>query len=410
MNINERIFDKLKEKGMSQKELSKLTGISQSTISDWKNHNKVPGSDKLLLISKALGITVDELISDEAIPNSDESFVIDYFRKADAEQKSRILAYINKLSAMSGFEKMNQLTAKSEPNIVDADFLNKKLLARKLRKLARLDRIVLDESEHDSKLNLHLFKYLDYLGIDKLDYIKSYLKTIQPFMLTEMKSQEKFENAICVLDGGYRISLYIKVDATKGEEVIVSFHENNKGGIARSNHKNTNNSYVYVFADSIGSQVVGTDNYTINLFITRGVKTIPINVPATKYDEDGFLVRLSYITNAITDIVNQYLEELYTSDIEFSQIDLFSSLNQLSFTSYGNDIFSNISLLIDSVLVQKNPISKQVADGALCIYCSSVQLLENDKKELLEALKERFRVNASRVMPLLIERIENNLI
>ena len=410
MSINERIFDKLKERGMSQKGLSKLTGISQSTISDWKNHNKVPGSDKLLLISKALGITVDELISDEAIQNSDESFVIDYFRKADAGQKSRILAYINKLSAMSGFEKMNQLTAKPEPNIVDADFLNKKLLARKLRKLARLDRIVLDESEHDSKLNLHLFKYLDYLGIDKLDYIKSYLKTIQPFMLTEMKSQEKFENAICVLDGGYRISLYIKVDSTKGEEVIVSFHENNKNGIAKTNTKFSNNTYVYVFADSIGSHVLDSDNYTINLFITRGVKTIPINVPATKYDEDGFLVRLSYITNAITDIVNQYLEELYTSDIEFSQIDLFSSLNQLSFTSYGNDIFSNISLLIDSVLVQTNPISKQVADGALCIYCSSVQLLENDKKELLEALKERFRVNASRVMPLLIERIENNLI
>jgi hypothetical protein len=64
-------------------------------------------------------------------------------------------------------------------------------------------------------------------ALNKLDYIKSYLKTIQPFMLTEMKSQEKFENAICVLDGGYRISLYIKVDSTKGEEVIVSFHENN---------------------------------------------------------------------------------------------------------------------------------------------------------------------------------------
>jgi hypothetical protein len=156
--------------------------------------------------------------------------------------------------------------------------------------------------------------------------------------------------------------------------------------------------------------VVGTDNYTINLFITRGVKTIPINVPASKYDEDGFLVRLSYINNAITDIVNQYLEDLYTSDIEFSQIDLFSSLNQLSFTSYGNDTFSNISLLIDSVLMQTNPVSKQVADGALCIYCTSVELLENDKKELLEALKGRFKVSSSRVMPLLLERIENNLL
>ena len=36
MLISERIFELLLSKEMSQKEFSKKTGISQSTISDWK--------------------------------------------------------------------------------------------------------------------------------------------------------------------------------------------------------------------------------------------------------------------------------------------------------------------------------------------------------------------------------------
>lgn len=123
MSINERIFDKLKEKGVSQKELSKLTGISQSTISDWKQHNKVPGADKIVAISKALGITVDELLSEEGAYNSEEKLIIDYYRKASLEQKERLLTYLKKLSAIPGMEMINQVAEKSSLDIADADFL-----------------------------------------------------------------------------------------------------------------------------------------------------------------------------------------------------------------------------------------------------------------------------------------------
>ena len=106
---------------------------------------------------------------------------------------------------------------------------------------------------------------------------------LQPFMISEIKSQEKFDNAICIIDEFYRISLYIKVDATIGEEIIVSFHENNKNGITKRNAVNNRIGDVYVFADSIGSHIANTDTYSINLFITRGVKTFPISLAARKY-------------------------------------------------------------------------------------------------------------------------------
>lgn len=422
MDINKRIFEVLDEKGISQKELSKRTGISESTISDWKRKGKTPGIDKLILLCEKLNVDIYSLagIDYEYQLDDDEKLVIDMYRSTDPGSRKRLLAYIKSFENISSLplindnsldnNRYNKNVDSNEIFQPDQFFLQQKLMAKKLRKLAKLDRIKLDETEHASKLNLHLLKYLDYIGIDKLEYIKQYLSNIQPFMISEIKSQEKFDNAICILDEFYRISVYIKLDATFGEEIIVSFHENNKSGVARRNTYNSNLSYVYVFADSIGSHVNNTDNYTVNLFITRGVSTFPINVPASKYDADGFLVRYTYINNAIIDISNRYLEDLYTSDIDFTSVELFTNLQQLSFTSYGNDAFSNISLLIDSLIIQKNVYSKQIADTAMCIYCNSLDLLESDKKELIETLKERYKVNSVKALPQIIERIELNLL
>ncbi len=415
MNFNERLFKILEERGITQKELSKKSGISESTICDWKRKGKVPGIDKVLIISRVLGISLYDLISDDLISDDHpadyvlddkEKLLIERYRALDDGHKRRLLAYfeqIYKPELPSDTDKEEKTTAS------DTELLQQKVLARRLRKLAKLGRITLDETQHASKLNLHLFKYLDYIGIDKLEYVKKYLASIQPFMISEIKSQEKFENAICILDECYRISLYIKVDATKGEEVVVSFHESNNRGIARRSSFINNMSYVYVFADSIGSHVIGTENYTINLFITRGVATIPINVPASRYDEDGFLVRYVYINNAVIDVANRYLEDLYTSDIDFSQIEVFSSTQQLSFTSFGNDIFSNISIMIDSLIIQNTLSGKQIADSALCIYCGSLDLLDSDKQELLDTLRERYKVNSVKAIPQILERVELNL-
>ena len=45
--INFKEFEKLKEKGMSQKEFSQKTGIAESSISDWKKKHTNPVSDKI---------------------------------------------------------------------------------------------------------------------------------------------------------------------------------------------------------------------------------------------------------------------------------------------------------------------------------------------------------------------------
>ena len=46
-------------------------------------------------------------------------------------------------------------------------------VCKKIRQLAKLDRISLDETEHRSGLNKHLFDYIEYCGLNVLDFIKN---------------------------------------------------------------------------------------------------------------------------------------------------------------------------------------------------------------------------------------------
>ena len=421
MQVWEKIFELMKKKGMTQKEFSKATGIAESTVSDWKRKKLNPGIDKLPVICSILGVSADELLFDKRdqmadyIMSVDSSLLIEQFKRSDTDEQLRLFTYLVRVKDMTA-DRGTDLRSKTpavhgsaEKPDPDHEFQIRKNLARKLRKLSRLSRLKLDETEHASRMNLHLFKYLDYLGLDKLDFIKDYLSHIQPYMISEIRSQERFDNAVCVLDEYYRISVYIKADTTKNEEIIVSFHENHKYGIAKRNSIVKRDRWVYVFADSIGSHVNDTDDYAINVFIMRGVRTFPLSIAATRYDDDGFMVRASDISTALVGISNHYLEDLYTADLDFSGIELFTSLQQLSFTSFGNDVFSNISLLIDSLLIQNDSGSRQIADAALCIYCSSVELMQGDKKELLDTLKIRFSVNSVKVLPQILERVEINL-
>lgn len=62
MLISERIYKYMEEKGISQLEFSKRTGISQSTVSDWKRKKTNPSADKIMIICEVLGISPYELL------------------------------------------------------------------------------------------------------------------------------------------------------------------------------------------------------------------------------------------------------------------------------------------------------------------------------------------------------------
>lgn len=109
MTISERIFQILKQKEISQKEFSIQTGISQSTISDWKHKNSNPASDKIMVICDVLEITPYELLSGTENCNFKQlDYIIldkesyDYkllkkLRELNESEKNQVMGYIDAL-------------------------------------------------------------------------------------------------------------------------------------------------------------------------------------------------------------------------------------------------------------------------------------------------------------------------
>jgi len=296
----------------------------------------------------------------------------------------------------------------AEERGIDTSMIN---VCSRIRRIAKLERVRLDEEEHRSRLNRHLFEYIEYCGLDKLDFIKNYLSNLQPYMIERRKDQEKVETFVCVIDNLYRISVYIKIDTKQFEEIIVSFHENNKRGIAKTNTliKMDNKKYVPIFADSILSY--SEDNkYIVKAFFQRGLKVLPLELPALKC-KDVFIVQQSAINLQFVSYCNDYIRELYTSDLDldFDKIEVFSVLQQISFTSYGRDTFSSISILIDSLCIQNDYVSKSVADLALITFVQNLKLTTEQQEELKILLFDKYKVSDIKKIDLILQRVSENL-
>lgn len=73
-----RLKNIMSERKITQSELSKRTGIRQSSISDWLNGRYEPKQDKIYLIAQALGVSPSWLLGyDETTSNQTEDYYVD---------------------------------------------------------------------------------------------------------------------------------------------------------------------------------------------------------------------------------------------------------------------------------------------------------------------------------------------
>lgn len=116
MNIYEKIFARLEELHMSQIELSRRTGIATSTISDWRKKKINPQADKLVIICKALDMSLVDLLCDEEETEKqastdlllDEKHIIEVYRSSDLETKRRVLRYFELLEICRDINEANE--------------------------------------------------------------------------------------------------------------------------------------------------------------------------------------------------------------------------------------------------------------------------------------------------------------
>ena len=111
MTIRDRIFDKLDELNMTQKEFSEKTGIAQSTVSDWRKKRTNPTADKIMVICKVLDVPVEWLLSGiepEGVrgnpadwyaidADTDSGFLITAFNSMNKGTQARLLGYAEAL-------------------------------------------------------------------------------------------------------------------------------------------------------------------------------------------------------------------------------------------------------------------------------------------------------------------------
>ena len=78
-SLLQRLLD---ERGLSQADLSKLTGIRASSISDWINGVYYPKQDKRLLVARVLNIPPDRLYAlDEDEPPTEGDYWKDKYKE-----------------------------------------------------------------------------------------------------------------------------------------------------------------------------------------------------------------------------------------------------------------------------------------------------------------------------------------
>lgn len=115
MLISERIYRYLEEKKMTQIEFSQKTGISQSTISDWRRKGTNPSADKIMIICEVLDVSPYELLSgtenkklkeykqtDYVVidKKSKEYVLIEAYQQLDFDSQKRLEGYLKALKDM----------------------------------------------------------------------------------------------------------------------------------------------------------------------------------------------------------------------------------------------------------------------------------------------------------------------
>ena len=115
MNISDRIFEKMSEMKMTQKEFSERTGILQSTISEWKKRHTNPSADKIMVICSILEVSPEWLLSGTDTKegyrnrmdwfvidrNSETGHIIEQYNKMDAQMRARLRGYMEALNEKS---------------------------------------------------------------------------------------------------------------------------------------------------------------------------------------------------------------------------------------------------------------------------------------------------------------------
>lgn len=72
MEFKDRLFEARRRKGFSQEDLANACLVSRQAVSKWENGTSKPDSGNLMLISRCLDVSIDELLGNEVLKEEKE--------------------------------------------------------------------------------------------------------------------------------------------------------------------------------------------------------------------------------------------------------------------------------------------------------------------------------------------------
>ena len=99
----DRVDTERERLNLSRKQLASITGISKNTIETWVARLSVPSGDKCLMIAKALGVTIEYLLTGEELDLQDDDPII------QSILSNKTLYAINEVLIISGQSKIDAI-------------------------------------------------------------------------------------------------------------------------------------------------------------------------------------------------------------------------------------------------------------------------------------------------------------
>jgi hypothetical protein len=116
-----------------------------------------------------------------------------------------------------------------------------------------------------------------------------------------------------------------------------------------------------------------------------------------------FLVDTALIESQLLGVVNEFLDSIeYDKDKAIAR---FSNSRQVSFTSYGRDIISTLSLLIDASLATDDAKAKQNVDSVLTTYCMNLPLMPEQRLYLASIISTRYSAEYTAKTEIMVQRV-----
>lgn len=271
-------------------------------------------------------------------------------------------------------------------------------VCEKIRHLASLEKFSLVSGFYDSSASKHLFSYAEFCRLDLKKFIRTCLMNAQPYQISLRANSNAF---LYTMDNHYSLVIYFGTEPSRARSMTISFDAE-----ASECYLSKKSAYMPVFVNNCRAHNPEMGIVAADVSVQRGLAVMSITVSARRYGQ-VFIARRDDVNNALLDYCSTYMQDLYTSNLkfDFGKVDILSCIRQLSCNSYSKDVVEMIILLLDSLLIQDNMVTRTTADFALVTYLGTIQLSGKEFNRLSRELRKHYANSDIPETPILLERV-----